>query len=207
MIPGEWSCAVCGAQGCWRTRRSCYKCGSLKTASPVQLGAFINGYTGHLREQSGIGRPTPTPAPAPALVPVVVPPRLTKSHKKAAKQRSTAPPTPVPTGQSDWDTALQALLDIGLDEGVLGKRSGRKSKLRLQLKRKKRDTWLTFVTSGTRPREFWIDWWRMRKRKRWCTKRRAPRSILKGKSMMILRGKWRLRGFKCNFRLHLLSSQ
>ena len=43
IIPGEWSCTVCGTQGCWPTRRSCYKCGSMKTASPVQLGSFING--------------------------------------------------------------------------------------------------------------------------------------------------------------------
>ena len=46
IIPGEWSCAVCGAQGCWPTRRSCYKCGSLKTASPVQLGAFYQWILG-----------------------------------------------------------------------------------------------------------------------------------------------------------------
>ena len=59
IIPGEWSCAVCGAQGCWPTRRSCYKCGSMKTASLVQLGAFINGYKGHFREHYGMGRPSP----------------------------------------------------------------------------------------------------------------------------------------------------
>ena len=190
---------MCGAQGCWPVRRSCYKCGSLKTASPVQLGASVNGYKGHCREQNGIVRPTPPSAPAPALVLVVVP----KSQKKAVKQRNTAPPTQVSPGQSDRDIVLQALLNIGLDESVQGKIREKIPTPPPIEQKKERDTWLTFVTSQTGPREFWIDWWRMRSRKRWRTKRHAPRSILKGKSMMILRGKWRLRGCKCNFRLRL----
>ena len=121
IIPGEWSCTVCGAQGCWPTRRSCYKCGSMKTASPVQLGSFVNGYKGHFREQNGLGRPLPPVAPAPAPVPVVVPPRLSKSQKRAAKQRAAVPPSHAPAGQSTWDAVLQALVNIGLDDSVLGK--------------------------------------------------------------------------------------
>ena len=143
IIPGEWSCTVCGAQGCWPTRRSCYKCGSMKTASPVQLGSFINVYKGHFREQNGLGRPLPPVAPAPAPVPVVVPPRLTKSQKKAAKQRTAVPPSQAPAGQSTWDTVLQALVNIGLDESVLGK-IREKFPPRLLLRRKKRDIWRTF---------------------------------------------------------------
>ena len=54
----------------------------MKTASPVQLGSFVNGYKGHFREQNGLGRPPPPVAPAPAPVPVVVPPRLSKSQKE-----------------------------------------------------------------------------------------------------------------------------
>ena len=121
IIPGEWSCTVCGAQGCWPTRKSCYKCGSMRTASPVQLGSFVNGYKGHFREQNGLGRPPPPVAPAPAPVPVVVPPRLSKSQKRAAKQRSAVPPSPAPAGQNTWDAVLQALVNIGLDDSVLGK--------------------------------------------------------------------------------------
>ena len=121
IIPGEWSCTVCGAQGCWPTRRSCYKCGSMKTASPVQLGSFVNGYKGHFREQNGLGRPLPPVAPAPAPVPVVVPPRLTKSQKRAARQSAAVPPSPAPAGQNTWDAVLKALVNIGLDDSVLGK--------------------------------------------------------------------------------------
>ena len=82
IIPGERSCAVCGAQGCWPTRRSCYKCGSMKTASPVQLGTFIIGYKGHFREQSGLGRPS-LPLPQPQhLSRWWYLPTLTKSQKR-----------------------------------------------------------------------------------------------------------------------------
>ena len=64
IIPGEWSCKVCGAQGCWPTRRSCYKCGSMKTASPVQLGSFIYGYKGILESRVVWGAlPLPLPPP------------------------------------------------------------------------------------------------------------------------------------------------
>ena len=65
IILGEWSCAVCGAQGCWPTRRSCYKNSSLKTATAVQLGAFISGYKGHFRGTEWYWAPYPSPCPCP----------------------------------------------------------------------------------------------------------------------------------------------
>ena len=48
-------------------------------------------------------------------------PDLPKVKKKAAKQRAAVPPSQAPAGQSSWDTVLQALVNIGLDESVLGK--------------------------------------------------------------------------------------
>ena len=122
IIPGEWSCTVCGAQGCWPTRRSCYKCGSMKTASPVQLGGvFCQWVQGAFQRAEWSGAPSPPVAPAPAPVPVVVPPRLSKSQKRAAKQRAAVPPSPAPAGQNTWDAVLKALVNIGLDDSVLGK--------------------------------------------------------------------------------------
>ena len=168
IIPGEWSCAVCGAQDCWPTRRSCYKCGSLKTASPVQLGAFVNGYRGHFREQSGIGSPSPPTAPAPAPVPVVVPPRLTKSQKKRPSSVMLFPRLKSQLGKVIGTQCYRPFGTLGWMRVFWG-RSVRKFPLRLPLKRKKRDIWRTFVTSGTRLRVFWIAWWRMRRRKR-CTR-------------------------------------
>ena len=83
---------------------------------------------GHFREQNGLGRPSPPVAPAPAPVPVVVPAQTYQKSKKAAKQRNAVPPSHVPAGQSSWDTVLQALANIGLDESVLGRDYGENSR-------------------------------------------------------------------------------
>ena len=121
IIPGEWSCTVCGVQGCWPTRRSCYKCGSMKTASPVQLGSFINGHKGHFREQNGLGRPPPLVAPAPAPCPGGGTTQTYQKSKKAAKQRTCCSSVSSPSWAKHLDTVLQALVNIGLYESVLGK--------------------------------------------------------------------------------------
>ena len=81
VIPGEWKCAVCSAMGCRPTRKTCYRCGPLRSeTAPAQPGPFVNGYNGNFREQNGLGQPTPPTQ-------VVVPPRLAKAQRKAARQR------------------------------------------------------------------------------------------------------------------------
>ena len=48
VIPGEWSCTLRAAQGCWPVRKTCYKCGTPRNAAvPMQPG-FVNGYKGAL---------------------------------------------------------------------------------------------------------------------------------------------------------------
>ena len=141
VIPGEWKCAVCSAVGCWPTRKTCHRCGSQRSeTAPAQPGQFVNGYKGNFREQNGLGRTAPP-------TPVVVPPRLTKAQRRAARQQD---PLSFAAGAKDLEGLLQAVMALawmtarsssfGIDSQPLplGEKGG--------------GTWLICVTNGTKPR-------------------------------------------------------
>ena len=67
------------------------------------------------------GAPFPSRCPRSSTCPGGGAAQTHQKSKKAAKQRNAVPPSHVPAGQSSWDTVLQALVNIGLGESVLGK--------------------------------------------------------------------------------------
>ena len=163
-IPGEWSCAVCGAQGCWPTRRLLQMRFNEHCFSST-IGSVYQWIQGAFQGADWYGAPFTSRCPCSGTCPGGGATQTYQKSKKAAEQRNAVPPSQVPAGQSKWDTVLQALFNIGLDESVLGKIIEKiptpppveKEKERhLADLRDKRDKF----------REFWIACSRMLKRKR-----------------------------------------
>ena len=40
-IPGEWTCSCCMRSGCWPTKNVCFRCGTVRPASPLPLGPVL----------------------------------------------------------------------------------------------------------------------------------------------------------------------
>ena len=38
FIPGQWTCGVCGMEGCWTARTRCYRCNAPRSGAPPQSG-------------------------------------------------------------------------------------------------------------------------------------------------------------------------
>ena len=117
FIPGQWTCGVCGMEGCWPARTRCYRCNAPRSGAPPSQASPI----GPPRENAYPGKPI-----APQSVPVN--PARRAPRRPAFKQATPAAapvPGPLPVGPVDLGNAhaisqiMQALATMGLPDLLL----------------------------------------------------------------------------------------
>ena len=116
-IPGQWTCGVCGTEGCWPARTKCSRCAAPRSgAAPSKVPPH-----GSQRERAYPGQPA-APQPVP-MNPVRRAPRRPAS--KQARSASFPSPGPTPAAPVDPGNAeaiaqtMAALEGMGLPEMLL----------------------------------------------------------------------------------------
>ena len=116
-IPGQWTCGVCGMEGCWPARTKCYRCAAPRSGAPP---SWVHPH-GPQRERAYPGQPA-APQPVP-MNPARRAPRRPAS--KQARSASVPSPGPTPAGPVDPGNAeaiaqiMAALEGMGLPEMLL----------------------------------------------------------------------------------------
>ena len=117
FIPGQWTCGVCGMEGCWPARTRCYRCAAPRSGAPPSQAPP----NGPQREHAYPGKPI-----APLSVPMN--PARRAPRRPAFKQATPASvpisgPTlagPVDLGNAEAiSQIMQALASMGLPDLLL----------------------------------------------------------------------------------------
>ena len=75
-VPGEWTCSGCMRSGCWPTKNTCFRCGTVRPSSPLPPGTVLPNsrparapreqrHPGRVPGNSASGCPTELRTPSP----------------------------------------------------------------------------------------------------------------------------------------------
>ena len=111
-IPGEWTCPGCMRSGCWPTKNTCFRCGTVRPTSPLPSGLVLpNSRPARApREQRHPGR---VPGNSPSGCPTER--RTPPPHVSSAP----SPPSVPATGGQNLDVVVQFLRGLNVPSELL----------------------------------------------------------------------------------------